>query len=172
MPRLPAPPDPYHDLEVDRDATPAQVRRAHRQLAKSLHPDTGERTPAEVARFLRVQEAYLLLRDPARRAAYDLAHPVRATRAAVTGVERPTVRVRRVRTEPAAPAESPASPDVGDDAAPSMWPSPTGEDFEAFARASVTAWSSAARAYFRRRAEQHHREHPELASDRPPRPHS
>ena len=71
-------PDPYRELGVLRGATDAQVKAAHRRLAKRFHPDAPE---GDTERFLAIQEAYLLLSDPLRRRDWDAAHapgPVRA----------------------------------------------------------------------------------------------
>jgi len=73
--------DPYRVLGVLRGATAEQIKAAHRQLAKRYHPDGGA---GDAARFLEVQEAYLLLSDPLRRRDWDRAHapgPVRGTTA-------------------------------------------------------------------------------------------
>jgi curved DNA-binding protein CbpA len=70
--------DPYRLLGVQRDASLAQVKAAHRKLAKRYHPDSPT---ADAQRFLRVQEAYQLLSDPLRRREWDARHapaPVRA----------------------------------------------------------------------------------------------
>lgn len=79
MPRLEPTFDPYRVLGVLRGATLAEIKAAHRKLAKRYHPD-GE--SGNEIRFLAVQEAYQLLADPARRAAWDRAHapgPMRGT---------------------------------------------------------------------------------------------
>ncbi|MDQ3447747.1 MAG: J domain-containing protein, partial [Chloroflexota bacterium] len=71
-------PDPYRVLGVQRAATPAQIKAAHRKLAKRYHPDAAE---GDTSHFLAVQEAYLLLADPLRRRDWDARHapgPVRA----------------------------------------------------------------------------------------------
>lgn len=66
MPNVPAP-DPYAVLGVNRDATPEQIKAAHRRRSKDTHPDTG----GSEADFSRVQAAYELLRDAKRRERYD-----------------------------------------------------------------------------------------------------
>jgi curved DNA-binding protein CbpA len=71
MPRIEPSFDPYRVLGVLRGATLAEIKAAHRKLAKRYHPD-GE--SGNEIRFLAVQEAYQLLADPARRAAWDRAH--------------------------------------------------------------------------------------------------
>jgi hypothetical protein len=55
--------DPYRVLGIPRDASEAEIRRAHRALAKRHHPDGAQ---GSVARFLAVQAAYeaLLARAP------------------------------------------------------------------------------------------------------------
>ncbi len=70
--------DPYAVLGVPRSATPLQIARAHRRLAKRHHvtvlchrnPDRGMR---------RINEAYRLLSSELRRAEYDRAHPSAGT---------------------------------------------------------------------------------------------
>ena len=58
----------YLVLEVNSNATPAEIRAAYRRLAKKLHPDRYE---AGSQPFLALQEAYAVLSDPDRRRAYD-----------------------------------------------------------------------------------------------------
>jgi curved DNA-binding protein CbpA len=68
--------DPYATLGVTRDATPLQVARAHRRLAKQHHPDLHEGAEAAAERMRRINEAWALLSDPSRRADYDRDHPL------------------------------------------------------------------------------------------------
>lgn len=71
-------PDPYRVLGLAPEATMAEVKAAHRRLAKRYHPDAPH---ADEVRFLAVQDAYELLRDPLRRREWDRQHvpgPVRA----------------------------------------------------------------------------------------------
>jgi curved DNA-binding protein CbpA len=70
--------DPYRALGVARGATSAQIKRAHRTLAKRYHPDAAT---GDTARFLAVHEAYRLLSDALLRREWDDKHapgPVRA----------------------------------------------------------------------------------------------
>jgi hypothetical protein len=71
-------PDPYAVLGLPRDASPQQVARAHRRLAKRFHPDLhpGEEV---AARMQQVNEAWALLASVSRRAEYDTAHPAAGT---------------------------------------------------------------------------------------------
>jgi curved DNA-binding protein len=62
--------DYYAIMGVSRDATPEQVKQAYRKLARKYHPDVSKEKDAE-ARFKEVGEAYEVLRDPEKRAAYD-----------------------------------------------------------------------------------------------------
>ncbi len=62
--------DYYAALDVKRDATPDEIKRAYRKLARKYHPDLSKETGAE-ERFKEVAEAYEALKDPERRAAYD-----------------------------------------------------------------------------------------------------
>lgn len=67
--------DPYAILGVSRDATPLQVARAHRHLAKRHHPDLHEGATEAADRMRRINEAWSILSNPVQRADYDRAHP-------------------------------------------------------------------------------------------------
>jgi curved DNA-binding protein len=62
--------DYYKVMGVARDATEAQIKQAYRKLARKYHPDVSKEPDAE-ARFKDVGEAYEVLRNPEKRAAYD-----------------------------------------------------------------------------------------------------
>ena len=62
--------DYYEIMGVARDASPDDIKRAYRRLARKYHPDVSKEKDAE-ARFKEVGEAYEVLRDPEKRAAYD-----------------------------------------------------------------------------------------------------
>ena len=59
--------DPYDVLGVDRDATPADVKKAYRRRAKDTHPDAG----GDPEQFEKVHKSYLVLMDPAKRGRFD-----------------------------------------------------------------------------------------------------
>jgi len=62
--------DFYALLGVPRDAAEADIKKAYRKLAMEYHPDRNPAPEAE-ARFKEITEAYEVLRDPQKRAAYD-----------------------------------------------------------------------------------------------------
>ncbi len=62
--------DYYKTLGVAKDATPDQIRRAYRKLARELHPDVNKSPTAE-ARFKELNEANEVLSDPEKRKRYD-----------------------------------------------------------------------------------------------------
>jgi curved DNA-binding protein len=62
--------DYYATLGVARDATEDQIKKAFRKLARKYHPDVSKEKDAE-ARMKEVNEAYAVLSDPQKRAAYD-----------------------------------------------------------------------------------------------------
>ncbi len=66
--------NPYEVLGIGTGATGADITRAYRRLARAVHPDSRPGDPAAAAEFQAVSDAYGLLSDPARRAAYDHQH--------------------------------------------------------------------------------------------------
>ena len=62
--------DPYEVLGVTRTASDDEIRAAYRALARTHHPDVSDEPDAE-AKFAEVQEAYEILSDAEKRAAYD-----------------------------------------------------------------------------------------------------
>jgi curved DNA-binding protein CbpA len=102
-------------LGVARGAGVAQIKAAHRALAKRYHPDADG---GDTLRFLQVQEAYRLLSDPLQRREWDTKHspaPVRADAAAAprprAGGERRT-KTDGTRARPATGTRNPP-PDEG-----------------------------------------------------------
>ena len=62
--------DFYEVLGVSRDASPDEIQRAYRKLARAYHPDVNKDPDAEV-RFQEIAEAYDVLSDPDTRRRYD-----------------------------------------------------------------------------------------------------
>lgn len=63
--------DYYGTLGVAKDATPEQIKRAYRKLARELHPDVNSAEDAQ-ERFREVTTAYEVLSDPKKRQVVDL----------------------------------------------------------------------------------------------------
>lgn len=62
--------DYYASLGIQRNATADEIKKAFRKLARKYHPDVSKEPDAE-ARMKEVNEAYAVLSDPEKRAAYD-----------------------------------------------------------------------------------------------------
>lgn len=65
--------DYYKTLELDPSATPDEIKKAYRRLARKHHPDRNAGDPVAEERFKAVQEAYETLSDADKRKAYDRA---------------------------------------------------------------------------------------------------
>lgn len=62
--------DYYATLGVPRDATLEQIKKAYRKLARQYHPDVSKDPEAE-SKFKELAEAYVTLKSPEKRSAYD-----------------------------------------------------------------------------------------------------
>jgi len=108
-------PDYYALLELQPSASAEEVRSSYRRLARAHHPDTSGSSES-VALMVQINEAWEVLRDPERRAAYDrtrprLAPPRRVVR---TATRAPGERARR--PAPAATGKAPRGFEPAEDA--------------------------------------------------------
>src|ERR1044072_9863684 len=63
--------DSYEVRGRNRDASEEDIKKAYRKLAMQYHPDRNPDNPKAEERFKEAKEAYEVLCDPERRAAYD-----------------------------------------------------------------------------------------------------
>src|SRR5437660_1758957 len=61
----------YSMLRVEREATPAEIRKSFRSLVLKLHPDKNPGNEDAEREFKKILSAYQLLSDPKKRAEYD-----------------------------------------------------------------------------------------------------
>ncbi|WP_116768918.1 DnaJ C-terminal domain-containing protein [Maribacter litoralis] len=63
--------DYYKILELDKTATPAEIKKAYRKLARKFHPDVNPNDKTAQEKFQRINEANEVLGDPEKRKKYD-----------------------------------------------------------------------------------------------------
>ncbi|MGA2439199.1 MAG: DnaJ domain-containing protein, partial [Acidobacteriaceae bacterium] len=63
--------DFYEVLQVSRDASDQELKASYRRLAMQYHPDRNPNNPEAEEKFKACSEAYQVLSDPEKRAAYD-----------------------------------------------------------------------------------------------------
>ena len=64
--------DYYKILEVDKSASPEDIKKAYRKLAMKYHPDRNKDNKAAEAKFKEISEAYAVLSDPEKKKQYDM----------------------------------------------------------------------------------------------------
>lgn len=64
-------PDHYKTLGVDRKATPEEIKKAYRKLARTYHPDRNPDDKRAEERFKEISQAHDVLGDPEKRKQYD-----------------------------------------------------------------------------------------------------
>src|SRR2546430_12134149 len=68
---MPSRPDYYKALGVSKNATPDEIKKAYRKLARQYHPDRNSGDKKAEERFKEVSEAHDVLSDPEKRKQYD-----------------------------------------------------------------------------------------------------
>lgn len=96
----------YQVLGIGRKASREDVDLAYFELARKHHPDVAGDSPETVAKFARINEAYLVLSDPAEREKYDeeIAETIPWEPEPVVASE-PVPREEAVKSEEEAPVE-------------------------------------------------------------------
>jgi molecular chaperone DnaJ len=64
-------PDYYKALEVDKKASPEEIKKSYRKLARKYHPDRNQGDKQAEARFKEISQAHDVLGDPEKRKQYD-----------------------------------------------------------------------------------------------------
>jgi DnaJ-class molecular chaperone len=63
--------DPYEVLGVSKGASPEDIKKAYRKLAKKLHPDSNKKDPKAATKFSELNGAYEIVSDEGKRKAFD-----------------------------------------------------------------------------------------------------
>src|SRR5438105_15356151 len=63
--------DPYEVLGMSKGASPEDIKKAYRKLAKKLHPDSNKKDPKAATKFAELNGAYEIIGDEDKRKAFD-----------------------------------------------------------------------------------------------------
>lgn len=63
--------DLYEELEITKESTPEQIKKAYKKLAMKWHPDKNSGNDAATEKFQRISHAYSILSDPKKKSYYD-----------------------------------------------------------------------------------------------------
>ena len=61
----------YEELEIPKESTPEEIKKAYKKLAMKWHPDKNSDDPNATEKFQRISHAYTILSDTKKRAYYD-----------------------------------------------------------------------------------------------------
>ena len=63
--------DYYTILNIEKNASPSEIKNAYRELALRYHPDKNRGNPAALEKMKEINEAYAVLSNPSKRKEYD-----------------------------------------------------------------------------------------------------
>lgn len=61
----------YEELEITKESTQEEIKKAYKKLAMRWHPDKNQHDPSATEKFQRISHAYSILSDPKKKAYYD-----------------------------------------------------------------------------------------------------
>ena len=89
--------DYYAILEVSSSASTSEIKKSYRRLARLHHPDLNQ--DARDTQIKRLNEAYEVLRDPKKRAAYDMQRREKQQQAQAAFVQQPAAGQARTKND-------------------------------------------------------------------------